>query len=400
MAAKVISTIIEDEVIFLKEADVEFVSLVKHGANRTPFKILKSEKDEGGNVMSKVVIAVLIPKSLSEDEVKEQLNEYRDDEVKEFDTYKSYIQVSDEAIDLNTREVVLFNGDKQVFGVVASLKAEGKGEEGEKTAKKKETGGKAEGEKGKVAPKVVEKEALDYATMDSLYEELYAMADICSGAMRQTNIEPAARRKTILAAIDNFRSFAEMLLKSLKDEEVKAVKAEDHPKLLPFHSEKQNEHDCKCTACGAELTTEKACYTTDCPECGASMEIKEGKVEKVEDGPKFDSEAFRTDLMKDVGKLISEAVEAFSVETAGKLGEVTALIGNVDKKVAPLVESLDLLKEIPESLKSLTKEVDTIRSTTKTTKKSDVDDDLVSGKKGKGTFGGVLFTLPAAAAKE
>ena len=72
---KVISTIVENEVTFLTDVDVEFVSMVKHGANRTPFKILKSDK--GGADMNKVIQAVLIPKSLSDEEAQKALEGFR-----------------------------------------------------------------------------------------------------------------------------------------------------------------------------------------------------------------------------------------------------------------------------------------------------------------------------------
>jgi hypothetical protein len=77
------------------------------------------------------------------------------------------------------------------------------------------------------------KEAVDYATMDNLYSELYAMADVVGGAMRQENADADFRKTTILTTIDNFRAFAEVVLENLSAEKLaKAVDPKDHPDLV------------------------------------------------------------------------------------------------------------------------------------------------------------------------
>ena len=110
MGAKVLSVIIEDEVTFMTDADIEFVSLVKHGANRTPFKILKTDK--GGSSMDKVISAVLIPKDLTDEEVATLLEGYRNDTVKEYDSYNSYTQVEEDTIQMDTVEVIFLDKEK------------------------------------------------------------------------------------------------------------------------------------------------------------------------------------------------------------------------------------------------------------------------------------------------
>jgi len=44
---KIVSEVKEADVTFLTDADVQFVSLVRHGANRSPFKVIKEEKEGG-----------------------------------------------------------------------------------------------------------------------------------------------------------------------------------------------------------------------------------------------------------------------------------------------------------------------------------------------------------------
>jgi hypothetical protein len=51
--AKIKSIITEAEINFMKDVEVEFVSLVGHAANRQPFKIIKGEVIKGDNAMPK-----------------------------------------------------------------------------------------------------------------------------------------------------------------------------------------------------------------------------------------------------------------------------------------------------------------------------------------------------------
>ena len=195
---KEVTATIEQEVVFMVDPTVDFVSLVKHGANRAPFKILKSK---GGSKMNKVLQAILIRHGMPDDEVQKALEGMETKNVEKFDSYDSYIQVPMDQFKPESMAVV--KADDGVYSIFGEL-SEGS-------------------EKGKVVMDA--KQAVDYATMDSLYSELYAMADIVSGAMRQENAETSFRADTILKAIDNFRAYAEVVLQNISEQ--KAVKLAD-----------------------------------------------------------------------------------------------------------------------------------------------------------------------------
>ena len=317
-----ITAVIENDIVFMAEPIVEFVSLVKRGANRSPFKILKSEK--GGNPMpSKVVQAVLMPKGLSEKAIATHLEGYRADGLVEHESYVEYTQVDKAAVDEESIEVIKMDEEDKVFGIVATLK-----EENEEQA-------------------TVEKDSLDYATMDSLYIELYAMADIVSGAMRQSNVKAKDRSRTIMTAIENFKSFAEILLSNVKDD-VAAVKLEDHP-LLTHPLKKEEEPEVK------ETTTEEV--------------VEEKVVDKTD----------TKDLADDIDAKLAELVGNLEKSILEKVQEmVDAAKEAVEQKVTASTEVLDTLKE----------EVETIKSTTKTSRS--VKDETTE-KEGDSKFGGLLF---------
>jgi uncharacterized protein YoxC len=411
---KVISTIIEDQVTFLTDVNVEYVSLVRHGANRTPFRILKNDK--GGSTMEKVVTAVLIPKSLSEEAAAGHLNGYRSDEVKEYDTYKSFIQVDQETIDPDTAEVVFIDKKAGVLGVVASLVTEK--EEGGDTLKAKEVEGKEATEdlngeevadaKSEADPVVIEKDALDYATMDELYMELYAMADIVGGSLRQSQIDPNSRKTTVLSAIDNFRTFASMVLDNAKSDD--AVKAENHPSLShhlpPAQKSETNDLNkdnedaekdegdvvhkaaCVCPSCG--ITVEAVdCAAAECPDCKVPLVSKEEKSEEPK-AVEFDETAFMEKVMEKVTELLSTKVSTEDLET--KVKEISEATTKTQTTLEDIGKKLDALTSLSETVTGLSESVEKLENTP-IAAKSDVDEeDLDMSKSDSSAFAGTIFS--------
>jgi rubrerythrin/uncharacterized protein YoxC len=437
---KVVSTIIEDEVTFLTNVDVEYVSLVRHGANRTPFKILKSDK--GGSTMEKVVIAVLIPKSISDEDAKAHLEGYRTDEVKEYDTYKSYIQVDQESIDLESAEIIQLNDEARVLGVVAFLaKSEEKDPENAgKDPNKDPDAAKAD---EKIEPKVIEKEALDYATLDDVYMELYAMADIVGGALRQSTMNSSDRKKIVSTAISNFATFADMVLSNTKAEKV--VKVEDHPALLhhttPMEARKDPDTkdpdkdaeakaaekvkaaeeakaekeaaDAKaaeeaakdpdagapakitfqCSDCGTIVKNVEECKT--CPDCGSE---KMGTVQFDEKGnPVVD---LTDKIMEKVQELLTglasvadvdEKLEGITDKITEAVESITTTVGDLTKDVK---EKFEALKDLPKTVKGLTENVEKLENTPVAIKSDPAESQNDTAmKQGDGSFNGTIFQI-------
>ena len=98
---KVITETKSDEVVLLEDVDVEFVSLVKHGANQSPFRVVKTENKRRPNKMLKVIQSILLPKSvelkdLAEKEGLEWLSEAKVEKVEDFDEYKKVVQIPED----------------------------------------------------------------------------------------------------------------------------------------------------------------------------------------------------------------------------------------------------------------------------------------------------------------
>ena len=443
---KVVSTIIEDEVTFLTNVDVEFVSLVRHGANRTPFKILKSDK--GGSTMEKVVIAVLIPKSISDEDAKAHLEGYRTDEVKEYDTYKSYIQVDQESIDLESAEIIQLNDEARVLGVVAFL-ANPEEKDAENAGKDPDKDSDAAKADEDIEPKVIEKEALDYATLDDVYMELYAMADIVGGALRQSTMDANDRKKIVSTAISNFATFADMVLSNTKADKV--VKVEDHPALLhhttPMETRKdldtkdpdkdaeaeaakvakaakdakdaedaktaKDAEDAKaaeeaakdpdqgtpakitfqCSDCGTIVKNVEECKT--CPDCGSE---KMSTVQFDEKGNPVEDDTDK--IMEKVKELLTgiatiadvdQKLEGITDKITEAVETITTSVGDLTKDVEKKFEAL---KDLPTTVEGLTESVEKLENTPVTAKSDPVEhQNDTAAKKGDGSFNGTIFQI-------
>lgn len=337
---KSITTTIEDEVTFMVDPKVEFVSLVKYGANRAPFKVLKGEKTKEESNMNKVVQSVLVRNDLSDEDIAKALEGIDKRRAKKYASFTAYPQVSIEKINTETAVVTKHEEVDGIFFVLGDL-AEGATEGG--------------------TLMVDAKEAVDYATLDNLYVELYAMADVVGGAMRQENADAEFRKSTILKAIDNFRSFAEVVLETLSAEKLaKGVDPKDHPNLV----------EAIMNAPVVDLTGEEDDSTAD--------EDDDKKTDTDDDDKKTDTDdSTQDDLFDKFTDKFSEAMNTFG-------DKLITAIGEVGKEVKASN------KDLKESITKMAEGVDEVKNTT-LSMKSETDETDVDNKEEKGIFSGLLF---------
>jgi hypothetical protein len=236
---KQITTTVEDEVVFMVDPQVEFVSLVKYGANRAPFKVIKNDKTKEEPNMNKVVQSVLVRNDLPDESITKALEGIDRRDEKKYNTFTAYPQVALAKIDEDSLIVQKHEEVDGIFFVLGDL-------------------GEGVGEAGTLQVDI--KEAVDYATMDNLYSELYAMADVVGGAMRQENADADFRKTTILTTIDNFRAFAEVVLEKLSEKAIAlGVKVSDHPDLVVdvLHATKVEKKDETSDLLGHDLTDDE-----------------------------------------------------------------------------------------------------------------------------------------------
>lgn len=189
------------QIKLLSDARARFVSMVKHGANRTPFVVLKKE---GGIDMEKVVQSVIIPNSLPDEERTKALEGFRSDEPVKTEDTTTYIQVAEDVIDLGTKECIKVGN---VLHIIAKLK--------------EEDGKTKSGEAGKES--VTTKEM----SLQTLAMDFYAMGDLVLGAMHQQSFPEDKRGETIISALDSFRSDVALFFSGMKEGNIKHLTSKD-----------------------------------------------------------------------------------------------------------------------------------------------------------------------------
>ena len=187
----------ETTVDFLKEPEVSFVSLVRQGANNTPFRVVKENKGGG---MNKVVQAIRILKDSKVDLKTIVGKDFREDTVTEDGNYLIYEQVDKAVCAPDTKSVVAIDPKNHVYAITYELLAD---------------------KKGKDVPTVVPQTIVlkeDVKELDywDVWSEMYAMMDLISGAMGQSNMKETDMKSLVLLSIDNFRVFCETLFSGAK----------------------------------------------------------------------------------------------------------------------------------------------------------------------------------------
>jgi len=229
----------EKKINFIVNVDPEFVSLVRHGANRTPFRVVKSE-EEANEMM--FVQSILVPKNVglatvaSKDGLK-WLGDAKVSDKEEFDEYTKLHQmrVSKCEKDLNMIKIE----PSGVYAITGKLisKEDAKDAlsfEPEKSSKMMEVSGSPAD-----AP-IAEVERKPYVvSFKEMFEvELDNFLSVVRGTLNQSGVTPAKRKKTVMSALDGFKSFLTVALDA-----VNTAKKEDYnftelsDKLEKIHNE-------------------------------------------------------------------------------------------------------------------------------------------------------------------
>jgi hypothetical protein len=242
MPVRVIEDTVEKDVTFLRDVDVKFVSLVRHGACQMPFRVIKSE-GEGGDCRDMMIVqSILVPKHLDLAELtgKEDLEWLSDANLetgKDFEEYRTFAQEEVELFDVESMKMVKVHGEG-VWALAGQLK------DGASPAR-----GIALGQTEEEAAKEIPLSPMDtpipataaasaaMSFKELFYRELDNMLGVVTGTLNQSGQKIPTRKKTILSAVDAFRSFLVMGLDALGQNAAKIDKVEVHNKPQPTEEE-------------------------------------------------------------------------------------------------------------------------------------------------------------------
>lgn len=232
MALEVVESVEDEkEVSFMSNADPKFVSLVRNGANRTPFQVIKSEDKGGAGVAARNVVHSIIAakgetlESVAAIQGNEWLADATKDDSGKFGDFTSYTQLPAEKFDDSAMALLKLEGGAGHV-LVGALKTDVTGVENPLMISA------AQAEKADGMPKsplsytMDATEQLASVFRDQFYGELWDMEDAVTSLLHQSATDPGARKTAVLAAIDGFRNFVELGLTAAGAEKVDVQKQE------------------------------------------------------------------------------------------------------------------------------------------------------------------------------
>lgn len=224
---------IDKEVELLHDTKVSYVSLVRHGANRQPFRIVKTEEKGGREKSMMVIQSIIIPKTTTlskilEDEKLGHLSMIKNNG-KEFEDFTKYTQIPVEKFDASTLTMIKV-GETEAIAVVGEVTdSTGIASSDMLTLSKEEL------EKIQfISPMdtAIDQGALTPPSSPSLivsFRELFdrevsGLMDVIYGTLRQTVSDAKKRKTNVLNAVDAFRNFLAASLDMIGGSEVKMEK--------------------------------------------------------------------------------------------------------------------------------------------------------------------------------
>lgn len=243
MAVKVVTETKDVEVKMLEDVDVDYVSLVRHGANKMPFRVIKSEEGGGRSAMTVAIQSIILPTGVSMTDMAgkkglEWMSDAKDDSVKEYDIYRKFEQLPITALKESTCQLAKLGHG--AWALVGEL-AEGQKSDGVLTLSTDAAGKLADIPEAPMDVMFgsVDSAAAVAATFGQLFErELWSMVDVVQGTLKQSSGDPKKRKTAIVGAIDAFKNFMVVGLDA-----VGAVEKVDVPDLKKGASKEASSQD-------------------------------------------------------------------------------------------------------------------------------------------------------------
>jgi len=315
MSVKIVTEQVEKDVTMMTQPEAHFVSLVKHGANRMPFRVIKSQKGGEDLSMSMVVQSILVPKGsvgpkgaelekLIGLKGNEWLAEASVEKAQAHEDYVRLEQVPAAKMDSSSMQMIRLPGG--ALALVGKLQPDS----GVKNAltvntQQVQKDGDAVPAAPFHAPLQVEDQiaggsddmqlfaqALGPTFADLFFSELDSMVDIVIGSMKQSAGDIKSRKKTILAAVDAFRQFLATSLDILSPEAAKSVAEKFEPLTRALKSVK----------CYGALPPEEKGKKKGGTEDMAMFESKEEFLAAVKGVVKGEIDAFKAELAQKAKK--------------------------------------------------------------------------------------------------
>ena len=371
---RVITEETEKDVTFLTDVDVEFVSLVRHGANQMHFRVIKSEtKEKGGDRLRTVIQSIILPRNTTLDAMADTdglswLVEAKSDELEEFDDYTKLIQIPVEKFDSDSLNLVKLH-DNGTFAVVGKLESDD-GLEDALVLGSREMKSMIPLPQSPMDATVAEGPPVPayLVTFRQMFEkELMSFIDVVNGTLSQSNSDPGLRKKTVLGSLDAFKAFMAVGLDALAG----AVEGK-----CDSGGKKKKKDDSE----GLQMVQEQLTKMQETIRQALDAE-KDGGTKKM-----FQFET-KEEFMEAVESVVSDVLEAKSAE---KTDEKPAEDGAKKEDNALIQGVVDQMKSLTETVQGLVQKTETLGNSFMSNREPEGDDQDKKKEAKKSIFSGLL----------
>lgn len=361
MPLKVVTEEVEKDVTLLEEADVEFVSLVRHGANRMPFRVIKEDVSKAGaeekegmpmktNESSRhaVVQSIIFPKGVSVEKMAAQkglawLNEVTALEAEDHGGFSKYVMLDAKSIEDDSVSMMRI-GNEGVWAIIGRPTTDVDLSSALSVGKMGETG-----ELNVVQP-ITQAPIAEVALPPQrvLFEEVYYreysnLGNAIMGILGQSCMEPEVRKEAIIAAVEAFKGFLMLALEMIESADGEfALKVEKVVELMVKDVEektKKSEGGLKSMFANKEefvaAVTEIVAGLLD---KASSKETEEEKKKRLEEDAKKSVEE------EEKKRLEEEEKKRLAEEEAKKSGDIVSLTKKIEKLQAEVDDFGNQLK--------------------------------------------------------
>jgi len=180
MAKRVVSELKDEEVVYMTDPDIEFVSLVSHAANRFPFNVVKEQK-----MSKRITYKVLVPTDMGQEKIKELSEKYGFSTEASTETdngYTVYNQVDEKSVDVESRSLDILDEEFGIYIVTANKE-------------------------------------IDFNDTMDIIDAMFAMTDVVVGKLQEPATDNEDRKDVILRSVQNFATYADDVLSEVKAED-------------------------------------------------------------------------------------------------------------------------------------------------------------------------------------
>lgn len=324
----------EDKVVYMTNPEANYVSLVKRGANRTPFRIVKMQKEKGMKVIQRIVAKkgtdVEAIKSAVGDEAAAALQLQSPQEAGAFTVYEQHPESAFKSDEL---EVVSLSEDNAILALCGEMAEKSDGFSISKLLTKKSQTKVVE------VPDMLEavnQDVLKSDLSDVLWRECDALSAAVHGILAQASGETGKKVDMVKTIFNNFIASLETAASIAKSDDF----------VLP---EKKQETEIPDQPEQTEKS-EKACEDKKSGEEKECKEKKKDKAEGEEDSKACDNKKKEEQKQEDAVKAeIGEIRQDALIEkTAGEvLGKIQPSLDKMAEQLASLGQTIEKMQKAP-----------------------------------------------------